>query len=64
MNRETEAELRRMAGEIVAAIEQLKTTLPNTVGRKNAMPLALACLKVAVEATEFVIAYDESMKEK
>lgn len=63
MSRKTEVELRRMAEEIVGAIEQLKTTLPSTVGRKNAIPLALACLKVAVEATEFAIAYDESMKE-
>ena len=64
MNGKTEAELRGMAGEIVAAIEQLKTALPDTIGRKNAMPLALACLNVAVEATKFVIAYDESMEEK
>ena len=28
------------------------------------MPLALACLRVAVEAAEFVIAYDESMEER
>lgn len=64
MDKKTEAELRRTAEEIVAAIDELKNALPNTVGRRNAMVVALACLKVAVEAAEFVIAYDESRDDK
>lgn len=64
MKRKTEGELRQIAGEIVLAIKHLNKILPNEIHRKNAMPLALACLRVAVEAVEFVIAYDESMEEK
>ncbi len=53
-----------MAREMVPAIEHLSKVLPEKIHRKNAMPLALACLRVAVEAAEFVIAYDESMEER
>ncbi len=64
MKRKTEAELRQMAGDIVPAIRHLTKMLPDEIHRNNAMPLALACLRVAVEATEFVFAYDQSMEEK